>query len=122
MNFRNILAVLLLSLASFGVVHAAGSPMHEDFTQLLSIADKTLEAGKQKDVTAFTANATEAVDVAKDQGNKGLSITLQRVMGKFKGAKKAVKGGDFDAGIKLVEEAVAEMKKPPAEVKFGGGS
>jgi len=122
MNFRNILAALMLSLFSLGVVHAAGSPMHEDFTQLLAIADKALEAGKQADATGFTTLATEGVDVAKDQGNKGLSITLQRVMGKFKQAKKAVKGGDFPAAMKLVEEAKAEMSKPAAKVNFGGGS
>lgn len=123
MNFRNILAVLMLSLFSLGVAQAAGSPMNEDFTTLLGIADKMIAAGKQADSTTFTTLASEGVDVAKDQGNKGLSITLQRVMGKFKQAKKMVsKGGDFEGAVKLVEEAVVEMKKPPVKPNFGGGS
>jgi len=43
-------------------------------------------------------------------------------MGKFKQAKKSVKGGDFETAMKLVEEAKVEMKKPPVKPNFGGGS
>lgn len=122
MNFKNILAALLLSLFSFGVVHAAGSPMHEDFTNLISLSEKMIEAGKQSDSTGFVAAANEASDAAKDQGLKGNSPILQRVGAKFKQAKKAVKGGDFPAGIKLAEDAIAEMKKEKPPVQFGGGN
>lgn len=122
MNFRHILAALLLSLFSMGVVHAAGSPINEDFTALKTLANKMIEAGNAKDKDAFVNAASEASAVAKDQGNKGNSPTLQRISTKFKVAKKAVKGGDFAKGIKEVEESIVEMDKPRQELHFGGGS
>ena len=120
MNFRHILAALLLSLFSLGVVHAAGQPIHEDFTELLSISDKMLEAGKAKDAEAYVTAATEAGSVAKDQGNKGNSPRLQRVSTAFKKAKKAAKAGNFDEANKIIEEAKVEMKKPDVKPTFGG--
>jgi predicted ATP-grasp superfamily ATP-dependent carboligase len=120
MNFRHILAALLLSLFSMGAVQAAGQPIHEDFTTLIGLADKMLEAAKAKDVTGFTTNASEASDVAKDQGNKGNSPRLQRVSTAFKKAKKAAKAGNFDEATKIIEEAKVEMKKPDVKPTFGG--
>jgi hypothetical protein len=122
MNLKHILVALLLSLFSMGVVQAAGQPINEDFTTLKDLANKMIEAGKAKDKDAFVNAATEASGVAKDQGMKGNSITVQRVSTKFKIAKKAVKEGDFDKGIKEAEEALAEMNKPKQELHFGGGS
>ncbi len=120
MNFKNIMAALLLSLFSMSVAYAAGSPIHEDFTELLSLADKMLEAGKAKDKDAFVNVATEAGAVAKDQGNKGNSPRLQRVSTKFKQAKKAAKAGDFTAANALIDETIVEMKKPDVKPTFGG--
>jgi hypothetical protein len=122
MNFRHILAALLLSLFSMGTVYAAGQPINEDFTKLKALAEKMLEAGKAKDKDAFVNAATEASGVAKDQGMKGNSITVQRVSTKFKVAKKAAKAGDFDKANKEVEDAMTEMNKPKQELHFGGGS
>lgn len=122
MNFRHTLAALMLSLFTMGAVHAAGSPINEDFTALKALANKMVEAGNAKDKDAFVNAATEASAVAKDQGNKGNSPTLQRISTKFKVAKKAVKGGDFAKGIKEVEETIVEMDKPKQELHFGGGS
>jgi hypothetical protein len=120
MNFRHILAALLLSLFSLGVAQAAGSPIHEDFTALLAISEKMLEAAKASDATGFTAAATEASDVAKDQGNKGNSPRLQRISTKIKQAKKAVKSGDFTLATSLTEEARVEMNKPDLVPTKGG--
>jgi hypothetical protein len=120
MNFRHILAAIMLSLFSLGVAQAAGSPLHEDYTALLAISDKMLEAAKAKDITGFTAAATEASDVAKDQGNKGNSPRLQRISTKIKQAKKAAKSGDFILATSLTDEAVVEMKKPDVPPTFGG--
>lgn len=120
MNFRHILAALMLSLLSIGVAQAAGSPLHEDYTKLLGISDKMLEAAKAKDITAFTAAATEASDVAKDQGNNGNSPRLQRISTKIKQAKKAAKSGDFTLATSLTEEAKVEMEKPDVKPTFGG--
>lgn len=120
MNFKHILAAMMLSLLSIGAAQAAGSPLHEDYTALLAISDKMLEAAKAKDTTGFSAAASEASDVAKDQGNKGNSPRLQRISTKIKQAKKAAKSGDFDGAAKLVDEAVVEMKKPDVPPTFGG--
>jgi len=122
MKLKYILAAMLLSFFSFGVVHAAGSPINEDFSALIAQAEKMIDAGKKSDATAFIAAADEGSSVAKDQGNKGNSPGLQRVSFKFKMAKKAVKAGDFIQGITLSEEAITEMKKEKAPLKFGGGS
>ena len=120
MNFKHILAAMMLSVVSMSVVHAAGSPIHEDFTALLALADKMLEAGKAKDKDAFVNSATEAGAVAKDQGNKGNSPRLQRVSTKFKQAKKAAKAGDFASATALIDETIVEMKKPDVKPTFGG--
>jgi hypothetical protein len=120
MNFRHILAALLLSLFSLSVAQAAGSPIHEDYTALLALSEKMLAAAKASDATSFTAAATEASDVAKDQGNKGNSPRLQRISTKIKQAKKAVKSGDFGLATSLTEEARVEMEKPDAKPTFGG--
>ncbi|MEQ1560952.1 MAG: hypothetical protein ABL933_18705 [Methyloglobulus sp.] len=120
MNFKHILAVLLLSLCSTGAVYAAGSPINEDYTALIALGEKMLEASKASDATAFSATATEASDVAKDQGNKGNSPRLQRISTKIKMAKKAVKAGDFGLATSLTEEALAEMKKTNGKPTWGG--
>jgi hypothetical protein len=118
---RNILATLLISLFSL-TAFAAGSPMHEDFTELLGISDKMLEAAKQADGPGFTQLAEQGLSVAKDQNMKGTSPGLQRVMERMKHAKKAGKKGDFEKGTKLIEEAIAEMKKEKAPLQIGGGT
>jgi hypothetical protein len=122
MNFKNILAVLMLSVFTMGVANAAGSPINEDFTALLGFSDKLLEAGKAKDATSFVTIADEAIGVAKDQGNKGGSPTLQRVSSRYKNAKKLVKTGKFDDAVKLIDETIVEMKKERPKLNFGGGS
>lgn len=120
MNFKNILAALMLSLFSIGVAQAAGSPIHEDYTALLAASEKMLAAAKASDITGFTDAATEASDIAKDQGNKGNSPRLQRISTKIKQAKKAAKGGDFSLATSLTEEARVEMNKPDTKPTFGG--
>ena len=122
MNFRRFLVSLVLSMLALSMAHAAGEPMHEDFTALLSISDKMLEAAKNKDITAFETAASEGSAVAKEQGMKGSSMTVQRVSTKFKKAKKAAKEGNFDEASTIVNEAVAEMKKEKPPVQFGGGT
>jgi predicted ATP-grasp superfamily ATP-dependent carboligase len=120
MNLRNILAVLLLSFLSMSVAQAAGQPLHQDFSSLLKIADKMLEAAKAKDEAAFSEAASEASAEAKEQGMKGNSPRLQRVSSKFKQAKKAAKAGDFDQATALIDETKVEMEKPDVKPTFGG--
>lgn len=118
---RKIFAALIISLFSV-TAFAAGSPMNEDFTELLSISDKILEAAKNSDGTTVSSLAEQGILVAKDQGMKGQSPGLQRVSERMKAAKKAGKKGDFEKATKAINEAVAEMKKPKGTPKFGGGS
>jgi hypothetical protein len=120
MNFKHILAVLLLSLCSSGMVYAAGSPINEDYTVLIALGEKMLAASKASDASTFATVATEASDVAKVQGNKGNSPRLQRISTKIKQAKKSVKVGDFLKATTLVEEAMVEMKKTNAPPQWGG--
>jgi hypothetical protein len=47
-------------------------------------------------------------------------MAIDRLRPKLRSAKKAVKGGDFDAGIGFVEEAKVLMK--PAASDWDGGS
>jgi hypothetical protein len=122
MNFKNILAVLMLSVFTMGVANAAGSPINEDFTALKGFSEKLIAAGKASDATTFVSLADEAIGVAKDQGNKGGSPTLQRVSMRYKNAKKLVKTGKFDDAVKLIDETLVEMNKPKKELNFGGGS
>jgi hypothetical protein len=120
MNFKHILVVLLLSLCSSGMAYAAGSPINEDYTTLIALGEKMLTASKANDASTFTAVATEASDVAKEQGNKGNSPRLQRISTKIKQAKKSVKAGDFPQATTLVEEALVEMRKTNAPPQWGG--
>lgn len=120
MKFKYILAALWLFLSVSGVVHAAGSPINEDYTALIALAEKMLVASKASDATTFAAVATEASEVAKDQGNKGNSPRLQRISSKIKQAKKSVKSGDFPQATAQVEEALLEMKKTNPKPQWGG--
>ncbi|NOU22470.1 MAG: hypothetical protein HOO93_11925 [Methyloglobulus sp.] len=120
MNFKQILAALMLSLLTSSIVYAAGSPINEDYTTLIALGEKMLVASKASDASTFTATATEASDVAKDQGNKGNSPRLQRISTKIKMAKKAVKAGDFGLATTLTEEALVEMKKTNGKPTWGG--
>lgn len=120
MNFKYILALLLLSLSASGVAIAAGSPIKEDYTTLIALGEKMLAASKASDATTFSAAATEASDVAKDQGNKGNSPRLQRISSKIKQAKRSVKTGDFPQSTALIEEALVEMKKTNPAPQWGG--
>jgi hypothetical protein len=120
MNFRHILAAMLLSLLSIGAAQAAGQPLHEDFTELLKITDTLLAAAKAKDEPAFSAAISEGRAVAKDQGNKGASPRLQRVSSAFMKAKKSAKAGKFDEATTIIEGAKVEMEKPDTKPTFGG--
>jgi Small metal-binding protein len=111
MNFKKLWVVLLLALFSSSLVFAAGEPMNEDFSALITLSEKMIQAGHQADSTGFVAAAEEASTVVKEKGMNGNSPKLQKVAPRFKAAKKAVNDGDFDKAVKLVEEALALMKK-----------
>jgi hypothetical protein len=111
-NFKRTLVIIFLSLFSFGLAQAAGEPMNEDFSELVTLSEKMLDAGKSSDISGFNTAADDAMAIVKERGMKrGNSPKLQKVAPKFKAAKKAANSGDFQTGVKLVEEALAAMKK-----------
>lgn len=120
MNILRMVMALVLSMFFISAAQAAGSPIHEDYTALLAVSEKMLTAAKANDITGFTDAATEASDIAKDQGNKGNSPRLQKISTKIKQSKKAAKSGDFGLATSLVEEARTEMQKPDTKPTFGG--
>ena len=61
MNFKHIIMVLLLSLFASSAVYAAGSPINEDYTALIALGEKMLEASKASDSTAFTTIASRSI-------------------------------------------------------------
>lgn len=110
MSFKKIWAILALCLLPLSLAFAVGEPLNQDLSGLAALSEKMIQAGKQADSTGFVAAAEEASSLAKEEGMKGNSPKLQKVAPKFKAAKKAVKDGDFDKGIKLIEEALVILK------------
>ncbi len=110
MSFKKNWAILAMCLLSVNLAFAVGEPLNQDLSGLVALSEKMIQAGKQADSTGFVTAAEEASSLAKEEGMKGNSPKLQKVSPKFKAAKKAVKDGDFDKGIKLIEEALAVLK------------
>jgi len=100
---------LLLSFGSLAA-HAAGSPMNESFTNLITLSNNALEIGKKGDTQAFIDSTTIAWEALKVQNEKGSSIRLQRANAKLKAAIKAAKAGNLPEGIANVEQGIAEMQ------------
>jgi hypothetical protein len=119
---QNTLLALLLAAFSIGAAQGAGSPMHEDFTALLAISQKAVDAGKAGDAAAFTADAEEAFKLAKEQSTTASSPAIQRIASKLRAARDDARTGKIAEGTAAIEEAMAAMKEPPKAQKFGGGS
>lgn len=119
MTVRHTLAALLLSLFSMGTVYAAGSAINEDLSQLISITDELVKLGKQGDAEGFINLAKAGMDITSV--NRNNSSILSRVGSKFNAAKRAVKKGDFNTGIEVMQEAKALLldKREPT---WDGGS
>ncbi|MCQ8127667.1 small metal-binding protein SmbP [Methylomonas rivi] len=112
MKSRHPIAALLFFILS-SAVQAAGSPMNEDFTNLISLSKNAIEAGKQEDAQAFAEKTNIAMEAlkAQAQNEKGYSIKLPRASAKLKAALKAAKAGNIQEGIDNLELAVTEMQK-----------
>ena len=101
--------MLLLSSLSFQVF-AAGSPMHENFTDLIALSNDAIEAGNQGDVQGFIKSTNLTLETLKAQDEKGSSIRLQRASAQLKAALKAAKAGNLKEGIAAVEQGIEIMK------------
>ncbi len=109
MKAKYFLMALLLSVLSM-TVHAAGSPMNENFTELIALSNDAIEAGQQGDAKAFIEKIHGTLEVLKAQDEKGSSIRLQRASAKLKTALKAAKAGKLQEGIDAVQQGIAIME------------
>lgn len=101
---------LLLFLLSMGV-NAAGSPLNEDFTNLIALSKNAIEIGKTGDAQAFIESIKVARKALQVQGEDGSSIGLQRTNARLKAAVKAAKAGDLPKGIAAIEQGIVIMQK-----------
>jgi hypothetical protein len=109
MKTNYFIAALLLSVLSMGA-YAAGSPMNENFANLIALSNNALESGKQGDNQAFIDKTNTTLAALKAQEEKGSSIRLQRASSKIKGALKSAKAGDLQAGIDGIQQGIDIME------------
>lgn len=119
MNFNKVCMPFLLAFFLLGNAQAAGNPVGEDFTVLLSLCDDMLELAKNRNNKGFVEVVDTALKLSEAQ-RRDNSMAIDRLRPKLRSAKKAVKGGDFVAGVGFVEEAKVLMK--PAASGWDGGS
>lgn len=91
-------------------VHAAGSPMNENFSNLIELSNKAIQSAKQGDQQAFVDETNIVLEALKTQDEKGSSIRLQRASAKLKAALKAGKAGDLQEGIDQIEQGIIIME------------
>ena len=112
-------AALLLFLSTLSPVYAAGEPVNEDLSLLLSLSENMITLGKQGDAEGFAKLANLALQHTAE--NRNNSIILPRASAKFRAAKSAVRAGKFTEGIEAIEQAQAIMMKKKV-LKWDGGS
>ena len=122
MKLKHAFAALLLSAFSISGAQAAGSPMNEDFSEIVTLSQKAIATGKTGTVEAFAADADAAYKASKEKLTRANSPAMQRITGKLKNGANEAKAGKVAEGTAAIEEALAIMKEPPKQQKFGGGS
>jgi hypothetical protein len=121
-KLKNVLLALLLSAFTISGAFAAGSPMNEDFTQLVTLSQKAIATGKSGTVEAFTADTEAAFKLSKEKSTTANSPAMQRITSKLKTALNEAKAGKVPEGTAALEDALASMKQGTTAPKFGGGS
>ncbi len=119
MNLKRLITVILLFSAVQGLVHAAGEPVNEDLSLLVSLSTNMIELAKQGDAEGFTQAVNIALKHASE--NRNNSIILPRASAKFRAAKIAIQAGKFAEGIEAVEQAQTILMKKKV-LKWDGGS
>ena len=122
MKLKHAFAALLLSAFSISGAQAAGSPMNEDFSEIVALSQKAVATGKTGTVEAFAADADAAYKASKDKLTRANSPAMQRITGKLKNGANEAKAGKVAEGTAAIEEAIKIMNEPRKEQKFGGGS
>lgn len=108
MKSKNVFAVMLISIWSIGAF-AAGSPLNENFTDLIALSNSAIESAKEGDKQAFIDKLSTTLATLKAQEEKGSSIRLQRSSAKLKAALHSAKAGDLQAGIDDVQKGIDVM-------------
>jgi hypothetical protein len=119
MSSIKLCTVFFLSFFLLGNVHAAGSPVNEDFSVVSGLCDHMVELAKKGSKEEFLDIVDSALKLSEAQ-RRDNSMAIDRFRPKLRAAKKAGKAGDFDAAIGFVEEAKTLMK--PATASWDGGS
>lgn len=119
MNLIKLGLVFCLSFFLLGNIHAAGSPVNEDFSAMRNLCDDMIELAKKGNKEGFVELANSALKLSEAQ-RRDNSMAIDRYRPKLRAAKKAGKSDDFDTAIKLVQEAKTLMK--PATPSWDGGS
>jgi hypothetical protein len=109
MNNYKVSMIFFLVFLLLGNVQAAGNPVDEDFSMLISLCDDMVELAKQRNTQGFLETVDVALKLSEAQ-RRDNSMAIDRLRPKLRSAKKAVKSGDFDAGIGFVAEAKSAMK------------
>jgi len=122
MKLKHAFAALLLSAFSISGAQAAGSPMNEDFSEIVALSQKAVATGKTGTVEAFAADADAAYKASKEKLTRANSPAMQRITGKLKNGANEAKAGKVVEGTAAIEEAIKIMNEPRKEQKFGGGS
>ena len=122
MKLKHAFAALLLSAFSISGAQAAGSPMNEDFSEIVALSQKAVATGKTGTVEAFAADADAAYKASKEKLTRANSPAMQRITGKLKNGANEAKAGKVAEATAAIDEALAIMKEPPKQQKFGGGS
>lgn len=120
MTINQTSAALLLFLSSLSLASAAGTPVNEDLSQLISLSDEMIELGKSGDSNGFTKAANTALKLAAE--NRNNSIILPRASAKLRAAKSSVKVGKFDEGVEAVKQAKLIMTSKKSSLTWDGGS
>jgi hypothetical protein len=119
MNFIKLGAAVVVSFFLLCNVHAAGSPVNEDFTVVSGLCDDMIELAKKENKEGFVELVDSALKLSEAQ-RRDNSMAIDRFRPKLRAAKKAGKTGDFDAAIGFVQQAKTLMK--PATASWDGGS
>lgn len=119
MNVIKLGMALFLTCFLSGNGYAAGSPVNEDFSLVITLSDDMVIMAKAKNKAGFFDLADAALKLSEALRRTN-SMPIERFRPKLRAAKKAVKSGNFDQAIVLVEEAKILMK--PAPATWDGGS
>ena len=119
MNLKQLgIASSLIFLLVAGDGYAAGSPVHEDFSMVMSLCDDMVAMAQKGNQEGFLNLADTALKLS-EAIRRDNSMAIDRFRPKLRFAKKAGKIGDLGTAVKFVEEAKLLMK--PNSAKWDGG-